>query len=309
MIRLVTRRLFLSVPVFLGISILVFVLVQISPGDPVAARLGPEYDPRIADLMRRELGLDRPIPVQYARWLAQAIQGDLGYSLYIGQPVATLIRERMPVTIILAALTMAISLLLAIPLGVVAAVRKDSALDNISRLIAMVGISMPVFWVGLVLIVLFAHYLQWFPAGGTPREFGLRALVLPAISLGISFAALITRMTRSSMIDILAQDYIRTARAKGLRPAVVNYRHALLNAILPIVTLTGIQFGTLLGGAALTETVFGLPGLGRLLIQGIERRDYPLIQGAVLVVASTYVLANLAVDLLYAWVDPRLRYA
>jgi peptide/nickel transport system permease protein len=307
--RLVVRRLLFSAPVLLGISLLVFVLVQISPGDPVIARLGSDYDPRLAEQMRRELGLDRPIPVQYADWLWRTIRGDLGRSLYLGQPVADLIRERVPVTFILAALTMGSALAIAVPLGVLAAGRKDSVLDAGSRLVAMVGISMPVFWVGLVLIVLFAHYLRWFPAGGTLREYGLRALVLPAISLGVSFAALITRMTRSSMIDVLAQDYIRTARAKGLRPNAVHFRHALLNAVLPIITLTGIQFGSLLGGAALTETVFGLPGLGRLLIQGIERRDYPLIQGAVLVVACIYVFANLAVDLLYAWFDPRLRYA
>jgi peptide/nickel transport system permease protein len=263
-------------------SIIVFGLTHLIPGDPVHVMLGDEYTPQSAEQLRREMGLDRPLGVQYFWWLSRVLRGDLGQSLHTKQSVLSTIGQRATMTLSLAVGTLLCSVLLAVPLGVVSATRKDSLLDNMSRLFSMLGISMPVFWVGLLLMVLLSVQLGWLPPGGSPREFGWKALVMPSLTLALANTALVARMTRAMMLEVLRQDYVRTAHAKGLRLSTVHYKHALRNAIIPVVTVVGLQFGFLLGGAVLTEYIFSLPGLGSLLIDSIHRRDYPLIQGAVL---------------------------
>ncbi len=307
-LRYIARRLVLLVPVLLGISFFAFSLIRFAPGDPVHAALGMDYDPKVAAQLQHELGLDKPLLEQYVWWLGKVLHGDLGRSIVAGETVQDLILSRLPHTLILSFTSMIVALLIAIPLGILAAIRKDSWIDNGSRILAMLGISMPVFWLGILLLIVFSLQLRWFPAGGSVTERGLSALVLPAITLGASFAALITRMVRSTMLEVLLEDYIRTARAKGLRDLGVYVRHAFKNALIPVVTVVGMQIGLILSGAVLTETIFNIPGLGRLLVEGVSRRDYPLIQGVILVTALTFVFANLLVDVIYVMVDPRIRY-
>ncbi len=306
--RYIARRLVLLFPVLLGISLLVFSLIRFAPGDPIHAALGMDYDPEVARQMEHELGLDKPVLGQYFWWLGKVLRGDLGRSIVAGETVQDLILSRLPYTIILALGSMTVALLIAIPLGIISAIHKNSVIDNGSRVLAMIGVSMPVFWLGILLLIAFSLKLRWFPAGGSFAEHGPKALVLPSITLGTSFAALITRMVRSTMVDVLLEDYIRTARAKGLRDKGVYLRHAFKNAIIPVVTVVGMQFGLILGGAVLTETIFNMPGLGRLLVEAVGRRDYPLIQGVILVTSLTFVLANLVVDIIYVIIDPRIRY-
>lgn len=307
-LRYVARRLVLLLPVLLGISLFVFSIIRFAPGDPVHAALGMDYDPDLAAQMRHDLGLDKPIPQQYVWWLGRVMRGDLGRSIVAGETVQDLILSRLPTTLVLAFSSMIVALLVAVPLGIISAINKDSIIDNVSRLLAMVGVSMPVFWLGILLLIVFSLKLRWFPAGGSIMEHGVKALVLPSIALGASFAALITRMVRSTMVEVLVEDYIRTARAKGLHDWAVYVRHALKNALIPVVTVIGLQFGLILGGAVLTETIFNMPGLGRLLVEAVGRRDYPLIQGIILVTSLSFVLANLMVDVIYVIVDPRIRY-
>lgn len=304
----VLRRLLLFFPVAIGVTAVVFLVIRFAPGDPIVSLLGLDYSPEQAAQLRARLGLDQPIPVQYGLWISRVFQGDLGSSLFTRQPVLETVMSRLPNTLALAGGAMAVALVMAVPAGIVAATRKDSAFDNVSRLIAIVAVSIPVFWLGLILLLVFSVHLRWFPLGGGLDPHGLRGLVLPAVTLGAGFAALIMRMLRSSMIEVLGQDYIRTARSKGLRQRQVYYGHALKNATIPVVTIVGLQLGVLLGGAVLTETVFNIPGLGRLLIESINRRDYTLMQGCVLFIAFFFVIANLLVDLLYAFIDPRIRY-
>lgn len=309
MTRFVLRRILLLFPVVFGVTVLVFLLVHLAPGDPVTSMLG--LRPRAEDVvrLRHALGLDQPLPVQYLLWLLRVAQGDLGRSLLVNQPVAEVIASRLPLTAELAVISMSIAVLIGVPLGVLSAVRRNSLLDNVGRVVAMLGVSMPVFWLGLLLIIVFSLFLGWLPAGGSPDDVGPAALVLPSITLGTAFAALIQRITRSSMLEVLEEDYIRTARAKGLPKRSVEYRHALKNALIPVVTVIGFSIGTLLSGAVLTETIFSLPGLGRLMTDAVLARDYPLVSGAVLVVAVIFVLINLAVDLIYAVLNPRIRYS
>lgn len=307
-LRYIARRLALLVPVLLGISIFVFSLIHFAPGDPVHAALGMDYDPELARQMERELGLDKPVLEQYVWWLLKVLRGDLGRSIVGGDTVQHLILERLPHTVVLAFGSMTIALIIAIPLGVISAIHKNSIVDDVSRILAMIGVSMPVFWFGILLLIIFSLRLRWFPTGGSFTENGLKALVLPSVALGTSFAALTTRMVRSTMLDVLTEDYIRTARAKGLQDRIVYLRHAFKNAMIPVVTVVGMQFGIILGGAVLTETIFNIPGLGRLLIEAVSRRDYPLIQGIILVIAFSFVLVNLIVDLVYMMIDPRIRY-
>jgi len=308
MIRYIARRLALLVPVLVGISIFIFSLIHFAPGDPIHSALGMDYDPEVARQMEHELGLDKPVLEQYFWWLRKVLHGDLGRSIVAGETVQDLILSRLPNTIVLALGSMAIALLIAIPLGIISAIHKDAIIDNGSRVLAMIGVSMPVFWLGILLLIAFSLKLRWFPAGGSFAEHGLKALVLPSIALGTSFAALITRMVRSTMVEVLLEDYIRTARAKGLRDRGVYLRHALKNAMIPVVTVVGMQFGVILGGAVLTETIFNIPGLGRLLVEAVGRRDYPLIQGVILVTSLIFVSANLLVDIVYMVIDPRIRY-
>jgi peptide/nickel transport system permease protein len=311
--RYIARRLLMLIPVTVGITVLVFALIHLIPGDPVVVILGSDYTPETAQLLREQLGLNRPIYMQYLSWIADVFRGNLGYSIfpfggvrYSGDPVSQLILSRLPVTLTLTFGTMAVAVIIAVPVGMASAVKRNSILDNIMRVLSIVGVSMPVFWFGLLLILAFAITLHWLPSSGNIRTLGMKAIILPAIALGVSQAALISRMTRSTMLEALGEDYIRTARAKGLKDVIVYYRHALRNALLPVVTVIGLQFGALLGGAVLTETVFTMPGLGRLLVESVFRRDYPVIQGCVLAIAFLFVMTNLVVDLLYAFLDPRV---
>jgi len=309
-IRFLVRRLAYLVPVLLGITFFAFLLLHLAPGDPVFLILGDEYgNVELREQVRRDLGLDEPFWLQYARWLGRLAVGDMGESLFSGQPVLESVLGRLPVTLLLAGLTLIIAVAIGIGAGVLSGTNRDNWIDNGVRVIATVGVAVPVFWLGIMLILVFALYLGWLPASGGPARHGMRALILPAIALSASFTALLTRIVRSEVLEALQKDYIRTARAKGLHPLVVYFGHALKNALIPVITVIGTQLGILLSGAVLTEYVFSLPGLGSLLIDSIYRRDFPLIQGALLIIGMSFVLVNLLVDTLYAVVDPRVRYA
>lgn len=302
------RRIVLLVPVIFGVSLVIFMLVHFTPGDPVRVMLGDEYDEQRAAVLRAELGLDRPLPVQYAAWVGRLGQGDLGRSIFTKDPVRELIGDRLPLTLQLAGLSMAIAVAVALPVGIISASRRNSLFDSVARVMTTIGIAVPVFWSGIVLMLIFGLYLGWLPAGGGPARYGFKALILPSLVLGLANAALLARMTRSAFVQVLAEQYVTTARSKGLPARLVYGRHAMRNALIPIITVVGLEFGTLLGGAVLTERIFSLPGLGSLLVDSIYRRDFPIIQGATLVVAMGFVLVNLLVDLAYAVVDPRIRY-
>jgi peptide/nickel transport system permease protein len=306
--RFIARRLILLIPVVFGVTLLVFFVVHTAPGDPIKLKLGDRYQAEQAEYYRQKYGLDKPVPVQYVLWLGHVLRGDLGRSIFTNEPVLRMITDRAPTTITLAVGTMFVALVISIPLGILAATHKDSWFDNVSRVLSMLGMSLPVFWLGLILIIVFALWIPIFPPGGSVREYGLKAIVLPSITLGVAFAALITRMMRSTMIEVFGEDYVRTARAKGLSERSVQYRHAFRNAAIPVLTVVGLQFGTILGGAVLTETIFSLPGLGRLLVDSVTRRDFPVIQGGVLFISLIFVLSNLAVDVLYVIIDPRITY-
>jgi peptide/nickel transport system permease protein len=295
------------------VAVTSFLLVYLVPGDPAMVMLGSDATPQQHQSLRAQMGLDRSLPEQFVLWLGQALRGNLGESFFLGRPVTQALMERLPATMQLAMLSLLFSLLIGIPAGIVAAVRQNSRWDQIVMVVAMGGISVPSFWLGLAMILLFSVQLGWLPSGGyTPvwEEFGqgLRTLILPAISLGFMQAALIARMTRSSMLEVLRQDYVRTATAKGLGWSRVTLRHALKNAMIPVITTVGTAFGVLLGGAVIVEIVFTYPGLGRLVVLAVQRRDYPLVQGALLLTSVIYVVVNLAVDLLYGVFDPRIKY-
>lgn len=295
-------------PVLFGVTVLVFLMAWVTPGDPVIAMLG-EASQGISQQgledLRRELGLDRPLPLQYVAYVGGLLRGDLGSSVRSRRPVLAEIRDRLPATIELALAALTIAVALGVTLGVVAAVRKRTWIDGLAIAVALVGVSVPVFWSGFVLMIVFALDLGWLPASGRGTW---RHLVLPAVTVGVSSAAFIARITRGAVLEALAQDYVRTAHAKGVAPRRVVLRHALRNALLPIVTVVGLQLGGLLGGAVLTETVFAWPGVGRLLVDAIIARDLPLVQGSVLVVSLLFILVNLSVDLSYAAINPRVRY-
>lgn len=314
MLAYTLRRLVLAVPVMMLVATAVFLMLRLTPGDPAGIILGPDATEERRMELRRELGLEDPLLVQYVRWLGKVARGDLGQSLFLNKPVTAAILERAQPTLLLTILALLVSLLIGLPAGVIAAQRRGSWVDLGTMAVAMGGIAMPTFWLGLNLIFLFAVTLRWLPvAGYEPLSAGpwrsLRHLILPAVTLGVAQGALLARMTRSMMLETLSQDYVRTARAKGLVERSVIFRHALRNAFIPLMTVIGLSFAALLGGAVVTEQIFTLPGVGRLLIQAIGRRDFPLVQGTVLVIAAFYVLINLAVDLLYAVVDPRIRHA
>ncbi|PYM94695.1 MAG: glutathione ABC transporter permease GsiC [Candidatus Rokuibacteriota bacterium] len=308
------RRLLLVGPVLLGVSLVVFAVLHISPGDPAEIMLGPQATHEDITRLRTELGLDEPLAVQYARWMGRVLQGDLGRSLWMKRPVLGEVLRRFQATVVLAASALLLSTLGGIALGVLSAARRNSLLDRLSALASLFGASMPSFWLGIVLMVIFALWLGWLPASGMFAPYGgggvgdlLSHLVLPTVTLAAASLTIIARLTRSTMLDVLGQDFVRTARAKGVRESFVVVRHALRNALIPTVTVVGVQAGYLLGGAVLTETVFAWPGVGTLMVQGILARDFPLVQGCVLVIALGFVLVNLAVDVLYATLDPRIR--
>ncbi len=312
----VLRRIAGLAPVLFGISLVVFFLMQLIPGDVAQAMLGLTARPEDVANLREALGLNEPIYVQYVRWLSQVLHGDLGISLQQRTEVLPFVLERFQNTLILTAAATIISLLIGIPAGIVSATRQYSLFDRVSMLLALFGNSMPAFWLGLMAILVFSLRLGWFPTGGMWPVVGdrdaltlLKHLFLPAVTLGAASAAITARITRSSMLEVIRQDYVRTARAKGLGERSVLTGHALKNALLPILTVVSFQFGFLLGGAVLTETVFSWPGVGLALYNAISFRDYPLVQGGVLIVAVSFVLVNLITDLLYAFVDPRIKYS
>jgi len=298
------RRLLLLVPTVLGVLTLVFFLVHLIPGDPVEVMLGETASSADLIQLRADLGLDRPLGEQYARFLGGLVRADLGRSFFYRKPVLAVIGAALPATALLAAAALAVALLIALPVGILAAVRRNRLTDRLALVGSLVGVSMPNFWLGPMLIILFSFRLGWLPVSG--RE-GAASLVLPALTLGTALSAILVRMTRASMLDVLGEDYLRTARAKGVGERAVIARHALRNALLPVVTIVGLQFGALLSGAVITENVFAWPGVGTLLIQAITARDYPLVQGCVLVISLCYVVVNFLTDALYAVIDPRVR--
>jgi len=301
----ILKRLAMLIPVLLGVTIVSFSLLQIVPGDPAVLLAGEDANPDFIEAVRKEYGFDQPLYVQYFRFISHAVQGDFGISIRNREPVINLLKQRFAFTVQLSFLSILIAAFIGLIAGVISATRQYSIFDNLSMVGALFGISMPIFWLGLLLMLVFSVYLGWFPAGGSG---GLKHLILPAIALGAASAAVIARMTRASMLEVVRQDYIRTARANGLREWVVIYKHALKNAMIPVITVFGLEFGYMLGGAVLTETVFSLPGVGRLMVEGIFQRDYAVVQSSMLLVAATFVLVNLLTDIAYAFFDPKIRY-
>lgn len=299
------QRLGGAVLVMFGVVSLVFLLIHLIPGDPVEVMLGESASGADREALRAALGLDLPLSVQYFDYLAGLLQLDLGTSIHLRRPVTGLLLERLPATGILAAATLLVTLLLALPLGIMAAVRRNTAWDNAAMSFSMLGVSIPNFWLGPLLILVFSLWLGWFPVSG---QSGPGSVVLPALTLGTGLMAVLSRMVRSSMLEVLGEDYIRTARAKGLAPHRVVLQHGLRNALLPVITLLGLQLGTLLAGAVITETVFSWPGVGLLMIEAIQSRDYPVVQACVLLISLSYVIVNLLTDIAYAWADPRIRF-
>lgn len=298
------RRVLLTAPVLLGVATLVFSLIHLVPGDPAQSMLGESAAPQDIAALRTRLGLDRPLLVQYGAFIGGAVTGDLGRSFRTGQPVTTMLAERVPATAELALAAMAVAILLAVPLGVVAAVLRGTTIDHGAMTFSLAGISIPNFWLGPLLAIVFAVELGWLPVSGRGSA---SHLVLPAVSLGLALAAILARMTRASLLEELGELYVRAARARGVSRAGAVVRHALANSLVPVVTIVALQFGAVLTGAVITETIFAWPGIGRLLIQSIGFRDYPMLQGCILLIAVTYVAVNLATDLLYGWLDPRIR--
>ncbi|AIR84258.1 ABC transporter permease [Pantoea rwandensis] len=312
MLELIVKRLLLAIPTLLLVSIMVFALQKLLPGDPVLAMAGEERDPAVIAQLRAEYHLDDPIPTQYFAWIGNALKGDLGMSLRTKEPVTSLIASKLPVTLELSLLAMVVALGIGISMGIIAAVRKDTWVDHTTNFVALSGISVPHFWLGILLILLFSVHLQWLPASGfvpisEDVAQNLKTLLLPALVLGTGLAATLMRHTRASMISVLKADYIRTARAKGLLAPKVVLKHAFRNALMPIVTLTTLLFGELLGGAVLTEQVFTLPGFGKMIVDAVFNRDYAVVQGVVLVVAIGFLLLNLLADVLYLLINPKMR--
>jgi peptide/nickel transport system permease protein len=310
---LILRRLAAMIPVLVLVTFGVFTLIHLTPGDPVDAMMGESYDPVAKERIRRDLGLDQPIPVQYVTWISRVLQGDFGRSIRDNEPVIENVSRRIWVSLQLAGYAMVISLAVAFPVGILSATHRNSPIDGFGTMFALFGICMPNFLIALLLIYVFGVRLAWLPISGyTPPDEGLwtwiRSLTLPAITLGLALAAVVTRTLRSSLLETLSEDYVRTARAKGLAEHLVIRRHALKNGLIPVVTILGLQLGTLIGGAVITEFIFALPGVGRLVVSAIFSRDYPMVQGVILLIAIGFVLSNLLVDLVYGWLDPRIRY-
>jgi peptide/nickel transport system permease protein len=310
----VIRRVLLAIPVMFVVAAGVFLLLYLTPGDPVSVILGPDASPQRISELRQQLGLDQPVPIQVAHWFGRLLHGDLGQSIYLNRPVTQTILERAEPTLMLTMLATLFAILVGLPIGIVSATRAGSWADLGAMLVALGGISMPSFWVGLNLIFVFAVVMGVLPvAGYQPLSAGLwenlRYLMLPAVTLGFAQAALLARMSRSLMLDVLREDYVRTARSKGVVERKVVLYHALRNAMVPLVTVMGLTFAILMGGAVITEQVFNIPGVGRLLVQSVLRRDYPVVQGIVLVIAFNYVVINLCVDILYGLFDPRVRHS
>jgi ABC-type dipeptide/oligopeptide/nickel transport system permease component len=306
MIRYIARRLALSLFVLFGVTIIVFGLIHLAPGDPARLMLYDTAPEEEVQAMRKVLGLDQPLYTQYWLFLSNILRGDLGRSLYYKQPALHIIMEHLPATVVLTFAALLVSLAVAVPMGILSAVRRDSMWDYAGMLLATIGQATPVYWLGLMLILLFS--VQWMLLPSSGRG-GIANLIMPSVTLGAPLMALVTRLVRSGMLDILGEDYIRTARAKGLAEQLVIYRHALRNMLIPLVTVVGLQLGALLGGAVITETIFAWPGVGRLVVTAITARDYPLVQAATLLVSVYFVAINLLLDVLYVYIDPRIRFA
>ena len=312
--RYITRRLIHAVFVIWGCATLVFFLLRMIPGDPVIQMLGPEYTPEAAVALRHKLGLDEPLFTQYLRWMSNVARGDLGGSIASGETVADAIKAGIPKTASLTLVSFLIALVIALPAGVIAALQRNKPVDYVASFIAFIGVSMPSFWFGIILILVFAVHLKWLPAIGyaeiADKGFGewLKRLILPGLAIGAGYAAILMRFVRAGLLEVLSSDYVRTARAKGARERTVIVRHALRNALIPVVTVAGIQLALLLSGTVVIETVFSIRGLGRILVGAIFDRDYPIVQGVILLISVVFVLANLVVDVLYTFLDPRIRY-
>jgi peptide/nickel transport system permease protein len=309
----IARRLLALIPVALVVATISFVLIHLAPGDPASIIAGPDANADDVRRIERQLGLDAPLPVQLVRWYGRLVQGDLGQSIFLRKPVTEAILDRVEPTLLLTVFAIVIAILIGVPAGVLAARYHNTLTDQTLMVVALLGVSIPNFLLGLLFILFFSVWLGWFPvAGYSPLEYGwaktLRSLVLPAFALGLVQSALIARIARSSMLDVLREQFITAGRAKGLGERAVVYKHALKNAMIPTVTIIGISFAILISGAVVVETVFNIPGLGRLIISAVLRRDYPVIQGVVLCIAGLYMLINLAVDLSYVFFDPRVRY-
>lgn len=307
MTQYLVQRLILVVPVLLGVSVAVFLMLHLLPGDPALAMLAGQsgITPEDVDRVRRQLGLDQPVPVQYFNYIGRVLHGDFGESVHSHRPVLEMIAEQAGSTVQLAFAAMIIAVTLGVTLGTISALRQNTWVDTLSMLVALFGVSMPSFWFGLILIYIFSLRLGWFPVTG---EGGWQRLVLPAVALGMDFSAITARLVRANLLEVLRQEYILTARSKGIRDRVVVTRHALRNAMIPVLTIIGLQLGNLLGGAVVIETVFAREGIGRLAVTAILSKDFPLVQGIVLVAAVVYVSINLLIDLSYAMLDPRIRY-
>lgn len=305
MSQYVRKRIALAIPTILLTSVVVFLMLYLIPGDPASIYIGEnQATPERMAAIRHSLGFDRPLYVQYGDFLWKAMHGDLGRSVQTNRPVAQEIRARLPDTFTLAIAAMLLAVLFGVGLGLISGLRQNSWIDTLAMIGALTGVSIPIFWLGILLIMLFAVRLQWFPATSEP---GFRGLVLPAVSLALLSTGTLARLVRSSVIEVLQQEFLQAARAKGLRERTLILRHALPNALIPVVTMMGLQFGSLLSGAVVTETVFARPGLGALVVNSIQNKDFPVVQGVILVLATTYVIVNLLVDLSYAFIDPRIR--
>jgi peptide/nickel transport system permease protein len=307
MTEYILKRLLMVIPILLGVATIIFMLMFLVPGDPARLLMGQHGDEKVLENIRREMGLDKPIYIQYVKYIGKLAKGDLGTSYRQKRPVTQIIRERFPATAKLAVASMILSIIIGITAGIIAAVNRNKFWDLLVMVLSLSGISMPVFWLGMMLILIFASGLGWLPVGGYGRSGDLRHILLPALSLSAVFIGYIARMMRSSMLEVIGKDYIRTARAKGLSERAVIVNHALRNAFIPVITIIGINFASLLGGAVATETVFAWPGLGRATVDAIRVRDLPVVEGCVIFLAFIFVMVNLLVDISYAWIDPRIR--
>ena len=307
--KYILKRLLMLIPVIIGVTFIVFFILNLSPGDPAAIILGDQASAEALAMKREELGLNDPLLIRYANYMVRMVQGDLGTSYKNNLNVWDQVVQRFPNTAVLAIAGILVAILIGIPTGIISAKKQYTALDSISTVAALIGVAMPNFWFGLLMVILFALNLRWLPSQGMGEGFVplLKSLVLPALTLGTGAAAMITRMTRSSMLEVIRQDYIDTARAKGLSERTITFHHMLKNAMIPIITAIGLQFGTLLGGAMLTETVFSWPGLGRLMVDSIKSKDIPMVLGSVIFLAIMFTVVNLLVDIIYAFVDPRIK--
>ena len=307
--KYILKRLLMLIPVILGVTFIVFFILNLSPGDPAAMILGEQATAEALEMKREELGLNDPLLVRYFNCMKDLLRGDMGVSYRNSISVWDQVIDRFPNTVVLAIAGILVALLIGIPLGILSAKKQNTVIDNISMVLSLIGVSMPNFWFGLLVVMLFALKLGWLPSQGMGEGFVplLQSLVLPALTLGTGSAGTIARMTRSSMLEVIRQDYISTARSKGVDERTVTYQHMLRNALIPIITAVGLQFGTLLGGAMLTETVFSWPGLGRLMVENIKSKDIPMVLGCVVFLATMFTIVNLVVDIIYAFVDPRIK--